>query len=163
MQYYAIGPCTRPFEKGEDNGGATAQGVTKDSILVVALIPPAAGDLSPQNGGIKNQATGANGRSENATYDDDALLSSVYNLWGRTIKYEFVTSTGSDEAAQRADAIAVLAEEAVRRHRHRVACTRRAERRRADLRRRHRRRQGTGEPDAAHHRADVRAVRGGYR
>ncbi len=108
VQYYAIGPCTRPFAKGEDNGGATAQGVTKDSILVVALIPPAAGDLSPQNGGIKNQATGANGRSENATYDDDALLSSVYNLWGRTIKYEFVTSTGSDEAAQRADAIAVL-------------------------------------------------------
>ena len=108
VQYYAIGPCTRPFAKGEDNGGATAQGVTKDSILVVALIPPAAGDLSPQNGGIKNQATGANGRSENATYDDDALLSSVYNLWGRTIKYDFVTSTGSDEAAQRADAIAVL-------------------------------------------------------
>ena len=55
MQYYAIGPCTRPFGKGEDNGGATAQGVTKDSILVVALIPPAAGDLSSMNGGIKNR------------------------------------------------------------------------------------------------------------
>ena len=108
VQYYAVGPCTRPFGKNEDNGGATAQGVTKDSILVVALIPPAAGDLSPQNGGIKNQATGQNGRSQNAVYDDDALMSSVYNLWGRKIKYEFVTSTGSDEAAQRADAVAVL-------------------------------------------------------
>ena len=109
VQYYGIGPCTRPFEQGENNGGATAQGVTKDEILIVALIPPAAGDLSSMNGGIKNQATGANGRSANAVMDDDAILAYAYNLWGRTFKYEFVTSTGSDEAAQRADALAVLA------------------------------------------------------
>jgi len=109
IQFYATGPCVRPFAKGENNGGATAQGVTKDSVMIVALIPPAAGDLSAQNGGIKNQATGANGRSENALYDDEALLSHFYNTWGRTFKYEFVTSTGSDEASQRADAIAVLA------------------------------------------------------
>ena len=124
---------------------------TRSSI--VALIPPAAGDLSSQNGGIKNQATGANGRSENATIRRRRAPLERLQPLGPHFKYEFVTSTGSDEAAQRADAIAVLAEEAVRRHRHSRRLTRRAERRWPDLRRRHRRRQGAGEPDAAHHRA----------
>src|SRR5262245_40301883 len=31
--------CVRPFEDGEDNGGATAKGVTADSIKIVAVIP----------------------------------------------------------------------------------------------------------------------------
>ena len=43
-----------PVEEGDDNGGATAQGVTADAIDVVVLVPPADKDRSSTNGGIKN-------------------------------------------------------------------------------------------------------------
>ncbi len=37
-----MGPlCVRPFKAGDDNGGATSKGVTKDSIKVVAVLPTA--------------------------------------------------------------------------------------------------------------------------
>src|SRR5438477_12703253 len=31
--------CVKPWKAGDDNGGATAPGVTKDRILVYAIIP----------------------------------------------------------------------------------------------------------------------------
>ena len=43
FQYYAAPPCVKVWKPGSDNGGATAQGVTKDSIKVVVLwneLPP---------------------------------------------------------------------------------------------------------------------------
>jgi hypothetical protein len=107
MQFYGVAPCVKPFSG--NNGGATAQGVTKDSISIVVLAPTAAGDLSPQNGGIKNQATGTNGRTPDTYHDEDAIFAHFYETYGRTVKYEFVTATGADEASQRADAVAVLA------------------------------------------------------
>src|SRR5215472_5566407 len=32
-------PCVKAFKAGDDNGGATSQGVTKNTITVVAVIP----------------------------------------------------------------------------------------------------------------------------
>ena len=105
----ARAPCVRPWTDGDDNGGATAQGVTADSIKVVVLIPPADKDRASTNGGIKNQATGANGLSKDAVLDENAVLAHSYQTWGRTIEYEFVEASGTDETAQRADAVNVIA------------------------------------------------------
>jgi hypothetical protein len=107
MQFYGVAPCVKPFSGS--NGGATTQGVTKNSILIVVLAATEAGDLSPQNGGIKNYATGTNGRTADAFHDEDAIFAHFYETYGRTVKYEYVTATGADEASQRADAVTVLA------------------------------------------------------
>jgi hypothetical protein len=109
LQFYGAPPCVRAWQDGADNGGATAQGVTKDSIKVVVLVPPEDKDKSSTNGGIKNQATGANGLSKDAVLDENAVLAHSYQTWGRTIDYEFVEASGTDETAQRADAVTVTA------------------------------------------------------
>ena len=109
FQFYGAAPCVRPWSDGDDNGGATAQGVTADSIKVVVLVPPADKDRASTNGGIKNQATGANGLSKDAVLDENAVLAHSYETWGRTIEYEFVEASGTDETAQRADAVGVIA------------------------------------------------------
>ena len=108
FQFYGAAPCVRPWSDGDDNGGATAQGVTADSIKVVVLVPPADKDRASTNGGIKNQATGANGLSKDAVLDENAVLAHSYQTWGRTIEYEFVEASGTDETAQRADAVNVI-------------------------------------------------------
>ena len=108
FQFYGAAPCVRPWSDGDDNGGATAQGVTADSIKVVVLVPPADKDRASTNGGIKNQATGANGLSRDAVLDENAVLAHSYQTWGRTIEYEFVEASGTDETAQRADAVNVI-------------------------------------------------------
>ncbi|HXY94173.1 MAG TPA: hypothetical protein VEP49_16970 [Acidimicrobiia bacterium] len=109
LQFYGAPPCVRPWTDGSDNGGATAQGVTAKSIKVVVLVPPEDKDKSSTNGGIKNQATGMNGLSKDATLDENAVLAHSYQTWGRTVEYQFVEATGTDEASQRADAVTVKA------------------------------------------------------
>jgi hypothetical protein len=109
LQFYGAPPCVRPWQDGANNGGATAQGVTKSAIKVVVLVPPEDKDRASVNGGIKNQATGANGLSKDAVLDEDAVLAHMYQTWGRKVEYEFVQATGTDEAAQRADAVTVIA------------------------------------------------------
>src|SRR5262249_54764851 len=101
-------PCVKPWNKGSDNGGVTAQGVTRDSIRVVVLWA----DLSLQTaqaGSIINQATAEPGTEPDSIIDADAVFKSRFETWGRTIGYTFVKSTGIDEAAQRADAVKVAA------------------------------------------------------
>ena len=90
VQWYAAPPCVRPFEEGDENGGATAQGVTADSIDVVVLVPPADKDRSSTNGGIKDYATGENGLSTDAVIDENAIMAQFWETWGRTVEYEFV-------------------------------------------------------------------------
>ena len=125
VQWYAAPPCVRPFEEGDENGGATAQGVTADSIDVVVLVPPADKDRSSTNGGIKDYATGENGLSTDAVVDENAIAAQFWETWGRTVEYEFVQATGTDEAAQRADAVYGDRQEAVRGVRHRDVRARR--------------------------------------
>jgi hypothetical protein len=112
IQTYAAPLCVKAWKDGADNGGATAQGVTKDKILVVVLWnllnPEQAGNRS---GLYTNQATGQNDLdgAVNALIDQNEIYKYVYETWGREVEFKFVKSSGTDEAAQRADAVAVNA------------------------------------------------------
>ncbi len=100
--------CVVPAPK--DNGGATARGVTADSIKVVVVL---ANDqqvaTAKQQGGQppRNQATGAEGTIKDAFLDSWTALEHTYESWGRKADFTFITSSGDDEASQRADAIKV--------------------------------------------------------
>jgi len=93
-----------------DNGGATARGVTATSIKVVVVVPNAAQVAAGKAAGAVapiNSATGGTGTIENAFRDAWAAYAHVFETWGRTVDLTFITSSGGDEAAQRADAITV--------------------------------------------------------
>jgi hypothetical protein len=108
IPFYAAPPCVKPWNDGDDNGGATAQGATKGSIKVVILWADLA-EQTAQAGNIINQATAKAGNEPDSIVDTDAMFQSTFETWGRTIEYAFVKSTGIDEAAQRADAVKVAA------------------------------------------------------
>ena len=108
------GPVCLPEWKGKDNGGATYQGVTKDAIKVVALVPNELqmAAVTPTQRPV-NYATGGEGTVTDVLNDGLAAYEHVFGgayTYGRDIELEFVTSTGDDEAAQRADAVTVRAE-----------------------------------------------------
>ena len=107
LPYTGIPECVRELADGQSNGGATAQGVTADSIKVVVLVwneqqATAAVGVAP-----RDQATGSRGTQRDAVLDTAKVFEHATYQWGRKIEYSFVTSTGSDEAAQRADAVTV--------------------------------------------------------
>ncbi len=119
LQYIGTGPfCVNPWKDGANNGGATAPGVTKDEVKVVVYIPTDQ-DLAAQRArggsGPINQTTGQPGGWRDNFKDFDTVYQYAiktfgsYQTWGRHPVYEFVEATGSDEAAQRADALAVIA------------------------------------------------------
>lgn len=103
---YTAPPCVKPWNEGDDNGGATTQGVKKDSIKVVVLWADLASQTS-QAGNIIDQSTGKPGTEPDSTIDTDAVFKSTYETWGRTVEYAFVKTGGIDEATQRADAVKV--------------------------------------------------------
>jgi len=89
-----------------DNGGATAQGVTGDSVKVVVYLPI-------DNDPILEIFTGAVGVEDTraqvrATYEGyTALFQRYYQTYGRKVQLEFLEATGNalDEVAARADAV----------------------------------------------------------
>lgn len=106
IQWFFAPECYAPFEG--DNGGATATGVTADSIKVVQYFGP---DDDP----IVDYLTDAlsvddtNADSEATATAMKDLFQSFYEFYGRTIDLEFYTSTGltSDEVTARADAVRI--------------------------------------------------------
>jgi hypothetical protein len=107
--------CARAWKDGADNGGATSSGVTRDTVTLVAIIPSdqqtqdiVTGSLGRQNVPT-NRATGQVGTWEDAVHDHLLPLLEYHNTWGRDIEVKFVVSTGTDEAAQRADAVVAAA------------------------------------------------------
>jgi len=91
---------------GDENGGATAPGVTGDTITVVAWLP---NDSDPIYG-IVRQALGIDDSVEEvrATYEGMAeIFQQYYETYGRTVELEFVQASGSmlDPVSARADAI----------------------------------------------------------
>jgi hypothetical protein len=102
--------CVKPWKDGDDNGGATYQGVTADTVKLVALLPNEAQRINPAGSSPTNEATGEKGNYEDAVHD--VLLSYLpwFETWGRDIEVKFLISSGDDEAAQRADAVAAKAE-----------------------------------------------------
>ena len=103
--------CVAVWKQGADNGGATYQGVTKDSIDVVVLVPNDQQLAGAQPGQSPvNQATGKTGTVTNAFKDTFAAFEhQAFQTYGRKINLVFVTSTGDDETSQRADAVTVKA------------------------------------------------------
>ena len=106
--------CVNPWPAGKDNGGATAPGVTATSVKVLVLTPNAEQEAAQRSRGGSlpiNQVTGERGTWEDAFRDFNTVASKsgAYQTWGRTVDLEFQQSSGSDEAAQRADAVAVAA------------------------------------------------------
>jgi hypothetical protein len=109
--FQGFGPvCVAPWTKGTNNGGATYQGVTKDSVKVVVLVPndqQLAGGRPGQT--PVDHTTGKTGTVTNAFKDTFAAFSVAHETYGRKLDVEYVTSSGDDEASQRADAVAVRA------------------------------------------------------
>ncbi|HEY7106666.1 MAG TPA: hypothetical protein VH986_09700 [Acidimicrobiia bacterium] len=107
--------CVKPWSDGADNGGATSPGVTRDKIVVVAIIPSddqtqaLLKDPTQAPGVPVDRATGTTGTWEDAVHDHLLPLLEFYETWGRAIEVRFVRSSGTDETAQRADAVAVKA------------------------------------------------------
>ncbi|HXY94358.1 MAG TPA: hypothetical protein VEP49_17905 [Acidimicrobiia bacterium] len=105
--------CVKPWTAGDDNGGATAPGVTKDKVVTVAVVPndtqlsgtSAAAGTAP----VKRVDMSVGGTYADATHDYLLPLMRYYETWGRDIEVRFVTSSGSDEQAQRADAVTIEA------------------------------------------------------
>jgi hypothetical protein len=105
---YLASVCVKPWKDGADNGGATYQGVTKDSVKVVVYVAPIELQKNPPGGQPPlNRSTGKPGTIQDAVLDAQQALDGRYQTWGRKIEYEFVTYSGTDEAAQRADAVTV--------------------------------------------------------
>jgi len=104
-------PCVRPFQPADDNGGATAPGVTATTIKVVIVTPAQQDvDLYHQVHGYAwpyNAASGSFGTWEDAARDMSAPFAHLLSGWGRKAEFETYQSTGHDEAAQRADALAI--------------------------------------------------------
>ena len=109
--YQGRPPCTRPLKDGESNGGATAKGVTADSIKVVVLVGTPEQQAAERNrpGGSSpiDRGTGGPGSTEDSYRDWNEVLAYSYNTWGRTVEFTFVTPSGADEAGQRADALKI--------------------------------------------------------
>ena len=100
--------CVKEWKVGADNGGATAQGVTRDRIKVVFYL---ANDQQLTDDPVKptDRSTGTTGTYRDGVYDYLLPELRFYETWGRDIEAHFVTSTGSDEQAQRADLVAITA------------------------------------------------------
>jgi len=101
-------PCTAKFDG--DNGGATYQGVTADTIKVVVYD----GQSDPAVDAALT-AAGANNTPEQqrATINGfNEIFNAHYNLWGRKVELIFYEGSGpsEDDAAAKADAIAVATE-----------------------------------------------------
>ena len=47
--------------------------------------------------------------STDAVIDENAIAAQFWETWGRTVEYEFVQASGTDETAERADAVSVIA------------------------------------------------------
>jgi hypothetical protein len=106
--------CVKPWTAGADNGGVTASGVTKDRITVVAVVPNASqlarGSVAQGTVPVlRSDPTAAAGSYEDAVHDHWLPYMRYYETWGRDVDVRIVTSSGDDEAAQRADAVAIRA------------------------------------------------------
>jgi hypothetical protein len=101
--------CVKEWKDGADNGGATAQGVTKDTIEVAVLYADVKVDDRTPATLFRNQATGGFSNMRDTIVDTSKIYEHAYETWGRDVEFTFVLGTGPDEAAQRADAATIAA------------------------------------------------------
>ena len=101
-------PCVEPWDETEDNGGATAQGVTADEILVVNY----KGQPDPLQQALVEDAganTDPNANNE-VEVDYINLFADVYETYGRTVRIETIEASGGpdDATAAQADALKAI-------------------------------------------------------
>jgi hypothetical protein len=98
--------CVEPYDPAEGNGGATAPGVTEDTIKVVYYIadprldPLLASQVTAAGASIGPEANFATAQG----FAD--IYAQVLELWGRRVELELLVGSGSstDAAAAKADA-----------------------------------------------------------
>ena len=100
-------PCAKQFSG--NNGGATAEGVTKDAIkIVVYQSDPAKNPL--QAASVSKAGADVSPASARLTYDGYfKMFSKYYNTYGRKLDIQYFPGTGGpmDEVTARADADAI--------------------------------------------------------
>jgi hypothetical protein len=111
--------CVKPWHSGENNGGATAPGVTATEVKVVAYVPNEAmfqaQSASGQESTSNDRATGKRAPYTEEVADFQTAYQHMidqnhtFQTWGRKPVFDVVVASGTDEASQRADAVAVLA------------------------------------------------------
>ena len=110
--------CVNPWKDGADNGGATAPGVTKDDDEGRRLRADRSAARRAARRGHAQARQPGNGQPDNwqnnfrdfdVVYQYAIKTFGSYQTWGRHPVYEFVEASGTDEAAQRADVLAVIA------------------------------------------------------
>jgi hypothetical protein len=105
---YFAPPC---YANVDDNGGATAPGVTADAVKVVVYI-------APEQDAVLDYVTAAIGNDDtNAQFKETTevftrMYNDLYQTYGREVQIQFLEATGeaSDEVAARADAVRVAEE-----------------------------------------------------
>ena len=102
-------PCVEPWTGG-DNGGATAQGVTKDTITVALYQTQP--DLLQQAFFEKSGSDESLANERDTTQEYVDYFSAHYELYGRKIELVTVKASGApdDDVAAKADAIKVATE-----------------------------------------------------
>ena len=108
IPYYFAPEC---FANVEDNGGATDDGVTADSIkIVVYLAPEQDAVLDFITAAIANDDTQAQVEETYRGYVE--LFQRTYQTYGRNVEIEFLRGSGAstDEVAARADAVRAVEE-----------------------------------------------------
>jgi hypothetical protein len=107
IPYTYASTCSKPFTG--DNGGATADGVTGDTIkIVVYQGDPAKNPL--QSATVSGAGADVSPASARLTYDGYFdMYEKYYNFFGRKLDIEYFPGTGgpSDEVTARADADAI--------------------------------------------------------
>jgi hypothetical protein len=103
-------PCVPEWPEGADNGGATAQGVTADEIVIAIRFNP---DPDPAGQAIL-LAAGIDDTQEEARATRDGYVDYFqhhYRTYGRTVKLVYFEQSGEDDdEADRADALRVATE-----------------------------------------------------
>jgi type II secretory pathway pseudopilin PulG len=103
---FFAGECYAPFTG--DNGGATATGVTADSIKVIYYLTP---EVDPVIDFITSeiQVDDTNADSSATLAGFNEFYSKYFETYGRTVDLEFFTGTGpsDDPIAARADAVTI--------------------------------------------------------
>lgn len=101
-------PCIEPWDDSQDNGGATAQGVTADEILVVLY----KGQPDPlQQQLVEDAGADTDPDAVNQTSQDYInLFADVVETYGRTVRIEVVEASGlpDDATAAQADALRAI-------------------------------------------------------
>ena len=108
MPYYFAPEC---YADVADNGGATAPGVTADSIKVVVYIAQEDDAvLDFITGPINNDDTGAQAEETYRGFTD--MFNASMQTYGRSVELEFLHGSGAstDEVAARADAVKAMDE-----------------------------------------------------